>query len=220
MRTGVFAAFSAGKIFSGFPGFSAPTDRGARTAAGGFALTGRLFFCTDCAGHSNCVSGFAPNGRLLPAPESRGTRTAAGVFALSGRLLFCTGKPGRANCRRRVRPFRAESFSLNLSREDSPSADGGNVPRPAAGAKRKDNLRFSFLFELLPFPCFLIWRRLPTCDRSEMGERQSGYRSVSFSAFSQFTDSVLLHIRATLRRRDITVSRKSLAHCNARHLRG
>ena len=24
---------------------------------------------------------------------------------------------------------------------------------PAAGAKRKDNLRFSFLFELLPFPC-------------------------------------------------------------------
>ena len=23
---------------------------------------------------------------------------------------------------------------------------------PAAGAKRKDNLRFSFLFELLPFP--------------------------------------------------------------------
>ena len=41
------------------------------------------------------------------------------------------------------------------------------MPRPAAGAKRKDNLRFSFLFELLPFPCFLIWRRLPICDRCE-----------------------------------------------------
>ena len=41
--------------------------------------------------------------------------------------------------------------------------------------------------------------------------RQSGYLSVSFSAFSQFTDSVLLHIRFTLRRRDITVSRNSLA---------
>ena len=40
---------------------------------------------------------------------------------------------------------------------------------PAAGAKRKDNLRFSFLFELLPFPRFLIWRRLPTCDRCEKG---------------------------------------------------
>ena len=152
---GVFTAFSGGKIFSGFPGFSAPAERGARTAAGGFALTGRL--------------------------------------------LFCTGQPGCANCRRRVRPFRAESFSLNLS-GGSPSADGGSVAAPAAGAKRKDNLRFSFLFELLPFPCFLIWRRLPTCDRSETGVRQSGYRSVSFSAFSQFTDSVLLHIWATLRR--------------------
>ena len=31
-------------------------------------------------------------------------------------------------------------------------------------------------------------------------ERQSGYHSMSFSAFSQFTDSVLLHIRSTLRR--------------------
>ena len=36
---------------------------------------------------------------------------------------------------------------------------------------------------------------------------------------SQFTDSVLLHIRFTLRRRDITVSRNSLARCNGRHLR-
>ena len=69
---------------------------------------------------------------------------------------------------------RVEPFQHRLC-GDSPSADGGNVPRPAAGttpyprrwAKRKDNLRFSFLFELLPFPCFLIWRRLPTCDRSE-----------------------------------------------------
>ena len=110
------------------------------------------------------------------------------VFALSGRRLFCTGKPGCANCRRRVRPdraapflhrkagahelrqrvrpFRAGSFSLNLS--------GGfavcgrrDVAAPAAGAKRKGHLRFPFLFELLPFPCFLIWRRLPICDRCE-----------------------------------------------------
>ena len=92
------------------------------------------------------------------------------------------------------------------------------MPRPAAGAKRKDNLLFSFLFELLPFPCFLIWRRLPTCDRFEMGERQSGYLSVSFSAFSQFTDSVLLHIRFTLRRRGMTVPRNSLTRYTARHL--
>ncbi len=127
-------------------------------------------FGTGCPGYTNCVS----------------------VFALTGRLLFCTDPAGCANCRRRVRPFRAGSFSLNLS-GDSPSADGGNVPRPAAGAKRKDNLRFSFLFELLPFPCVLIRRRFPICDRFENRERQSGCCSVTFSAFSQFTDSVLLH---------------------------
>ena len=51
---------------------------------------------------------------------------------------------------------------------DSPSADGGSGAAPAAGAKRKDNLRFSFLFELLPFPYSLVWRRLPTCDRFEI----------------------------------------------------
>ena len=116
-----------------------------------------------------------------------------------GAAPFLHRLTGVRELRQRVRPFRAESFSLNLS-GGSPSADGGSVAAPAAGAKRKDNLRFSFLFELLPFPCFLIWRRLPTCDRSETGVRQSGYRSVSFSAFSQFTDSVLLHIWATLRR--------------------
>ena len=38
-----------------------------------------------------------------------------------------------------------------------------------------------------------------TATASKKGERQSGYCSVTFSAFSQFTDSVLLHIRATLR---------------------
>ena len=60
---------------------------------------------------------------------------------------------------------------------------------------------------------------MPTCDRCETGERQSGYLSVSFSAFSQFTDSVLLHIRLNLRRRGITVPRNSLTRYTARHLR-
>ena len=99
---GVFAAFSGGKIFSGFPGFSAPTQRGARTA------------------------------------------------------LACS-------------PFLGGEFFAEPQQGDSPSADGGSVAAPAAGAKRKDNLRFSFLFELLPFPCFLIRRRFPICDRFERG---------------------------------------------------
>ena len=162
------------------------------------------------------------------------------MFAPDGRLLFCTGKPGCANCRRRVRPdgaapflhrltgalelpqrvrpFRAESFSLNLS-EELRSAERGKVRRPPRGAKRKGHLRFPFLFELLPFPCFLIRRRFPICDRFENRERQSGYCSVTFSAFTQFTDSVLLHRWVHLSRRDITVSRNSLTRYTAWHLR-
>ena len=34
----------------------------------------------------------------------------------------------------------------------------------------------------------------------KIGERQSGYLSVCFATYSQFTDRLLLHIRATLRR--------------------
>ena len=49
----------------------------------------------------------------------------------------------------------------------SPRPAAGTTPYPRRWAKRKDNLRFSFLFELLPFPCFLIWRRFPICDRFE-----------------------------------------------------
>ena len=90
---------------------------------------------------------------------------------------------------------------------------------PAAGAKRKGHLRFPFLFELLPFPCLLARRKSESGDRFENGVRQSGYRSVSFSAFSQFTDSVLLHMRVYLRRRGMTVPRNPLARYTAWHLR-
>ena len=91
-----------------------------------------------------------------------------------------------------IRPVRAAVFFAEPQQGDSPSADGGNVAAPAAGAmpyprrgaKRKDNLRFSFLFELLPFP-WIVWRRLPTCDRCEIGERQRIFSSVSFAAYSQ-----------------------------------
>ena len=47
---GVFAAFSGGKIFSGFPGFSAPADRGARTALAGSPLTGGSFSAPESRG--------------------------------------------------------------------------------------------------------------------------------------------------------------------------
>ena len=99
-----------------------------------------------------------------------------------GRLLSLHRLSGALELRQRVRPNGAAPFlhrfsgALELPQACSPfpgrkfSAEpqreirrrcGGSVPRPAAGttpyprrwAKRKDNLRFSFLFELLPFPC-------------------------------------------------------------------
>ena len=140
------------------------------------------------------------------------------MFALSGRHLSLHRPSGIRELPQACSPLTGGEFFAEPQRGDSPSVDGGNVPRPAAGAKRKDNLRFSFLFELLPFP-WIVWRRLPICDRCEIGERQSGYCSVTFSAFSQFTDSVLLHRWVHLSRRDITVSRNSLTRYTAWHLR-
>ena len=82
-------------------------------------------------------------------------------------------------------PLTGGEFFAEIQRGDSPSADGGDVAAPAAGAKRKGHLRFPFLFELLPFPCFLIRRRFPICDRCETGERQRIFSSVSFATCSQ-----------------------------------
>ena len=137
-------------------------------------------------------------GTDFSAPAERGTRTAAGGFALTGRLLSLHRPSGVRELPQAGSPFPGGKVFAEPQRGIRRRC-GGNVAAPAAGAKRKDNLRFSFLFELLPFPCFLIWRRFPTCDRFENRERQSGYLSVCFATYSQFTDRLLLHIRATLR---------------------
>ena len=129
---------------------------------------------------------------FFAAPADRGARTASGVFALTGGTFSAPAERG-ARTASACSPLTGGEFSAEPQRGDSPSTDGGSVPRPAAGttpyprrwAKRKDNLRFSFLFELLPFPCFLIWRRFPICDRCEKGVRQRIFSSVSFATDSQ-----------------------------------
>ena len=97
------------------------------------------------------------------------------MFAPDGRLLLLHLLTGAHELPQAGSPLTGGEFFAEPQRGDSPSADGGSVAAPAAGtapyprrrAKRKGHLRFPFLFELLPFPCFLIWRRLPTCDRFE-----------------------------------------------------
>ena len=77
-----------------------------------------------------------------------------------------------------------------------------------------------FTIAAQPFHFSMGFAVSPVFLQLRKGERQSGYSCVCFAKYSQFTDSVLLHTRLNLRRRDIPVSRKSLARCNARHLRG
>ena len=87
----------------------------------------------------------------------------------------------------------------------------------ARRAKRIDTTCGGFYPLGTPVSTLGITRRRPeTGDRSENGVRQSGYSTVSFVKYSQFTDTVLLHMRFTLRRRDIPVSRNSFARCYAR----
>ena len=122
---------------------------------------------------------------IFSALTSWGTRTAAGVFAPDRAAAFSAPAERGTRTALAGSPLTGGEFFAEPQRGDSPSADGGSVAAPAAGAKRKDNLRFSFLFELLPFPCLLIRRRLPICDRFENRKRQRIFSSVFFATCSQ-----------------------------------
>ena len=98
------------------------------------------------AGHANCRRRVRPNGRLLFLHRLSGGRELPQAGSpLTGGVFFAEPQRGVALCGAR------------------------ETAAPAAGAKRKGHLRFPFLFGLLPFPCFLIWRRFPICDRFDMG---------------------------------------------------
>ena len=122
--------------------------------------------CIGGAGHTNCRRRVRPDGAApFPAPAERGARTASACSPFPGGAFSAPAERGTRTALA-CSPLTGGEFFAEPQREIRRRC-GRSVPRPAAGAKRKDNLRFSFLFELLPFPCFLIWRRLPTCDRCE-----------------------------------------------------
>ena len=87
------------------------------------------------------------------APAEWGARTAAGMFAPNGRHLFLHRLSGVLEPRRRFTLTGGE-FSAEPQQGIRRLRTAGTSPRPAAGAKRKGHLRFPFLFELLPFPCW------------------------------------------------------------------
>ncbi len=107
---------------------------------------------TEWLGYANCVSVFVLfRAAPFSAPESRGARTASACSSLTGGEFFAEPQQGIALCGAR----------------ESAAPAAGTTPYPRRWAKRKDNLRFSFLCGLLPFRCFLIWRRPETGDRFE-----------------------------------------------------
>ena len=91
-------------------------------------------------------------------------------------------------------------------------------PHPRRRGKRVDTYGFYPLNSR--FPLFLSLAQIADMWPLRNGERQSGYCSVSFVKHLQFTDRLLLHIRATLRKRGITVPHDSLARCYRQSLRG
>ena len=136
-------------------------------------FSGWNLFSTDCAGSTNCVSVFVPNGR--------------GVFCL----------------------YQAGELR---------SAERGRLPRPRLGQRGRDTCGFpSSLNSYLSLGDSTA--KIGEAGPLRKGERQSGYRCVCFAKYSQFTDSVLLHMRVNQRRRGMTMPRNPFARCNGRHLR-
>ena len=120
--------------------------------------------------------------------------------------LFSAPAGRDARTAQAVRPD-GRKVSRRTSAGSAPSADGGDVAVPAAGAKRKGHLRFPFLFELLPFLYFLVWRRLPTCDRFEITERQSGYSCVTFAnLFAAHRQRTATHVGSSMQARHTRVA--------------
>ena len=144
-------------------------------------------------------------------------------FTLSGRQLFSApAERGDANCHRRVRPIRAAPFQHRLSgacelplacssltggeffaepqRGDSPSADGGSVPRPAAGQEGRHQgfypLNSHFLLGESGADCRHVtaakrgtaedffYRRGAQCAPMPKPIRSAGYRTATQAVYS------------------------------------
>ena len=134
---------------------------------------------TGWLGYANCVSVFAPNGRLL----------------------FCTGKPGCTNCVSVFVPNGRRVFRLKSS-EELRSAERGDSPYPRRGAQEGWTPMVST--PSCESPRFLL---ASACHRTETRQRNVIFRRGDqcvrpFLYLYAVSDTLLLHIRFSLRRRD------------------
>ena len=158
----------------------------------GSVLSEPVLFCLKFFGHPFFRQ------RLGWAPEPRRR------FTLSGHLLSVSAC-GHASCVSNTPCPGGKIFAEPQRR--AALCGARETAASAAGTKRKGHLRFPFLFELLPFPYFLARRKSASGDRFENGVRQKIFSSVGaaigrpFPHLYAMPDSLLLHIRFTLRRR-------------------
>ena len=95
-----------------------------------------------------------------------------------------------------------------------------DVAAPAEGQQKgRTTCGFPSSLNSCRFPCFLIWRRLPTRDRFDMGNGRGCFLPCLSQHCCAVSDTVLLHMRFHLRGRDIPVSRNSFSRYSAQHLR-
>ena len=150
-----------------------------------FALTGRLLFCTDCAGHTNCRWRVRPNGAApFSAPDDRGTRTAAGGFALIGRLFFLHRLSGARELPQACSPLTGGKFFAEPQRGVA-LCGAREVAAPRGGGKKEGQPAVFLPLWTPTFPLFVSPAKIRERRPLRKGERQRIFSSVFFVTCSQ-----------------------------------
>ena len=139
------------------------------------------------------------------APSERGARTAAGGFALTGRLLSLHRLNGVRELPQAGSPLTGGKFFAEPQRGIRRLRTAGTCRAPRRGrtTQRKGQPAVSLPLWTPTFPLLPIsWAQIAyTVYRSGKGRTADGFPLPCLSyTCSQFTDSVPLHIQATLRR--------------------
>ena len=119
-------------------------------------------------------------------------------FTLATQLFSGTDPLGHTN-RAGGSPLTGGEFFAEPQRGIRRLRTAGTLRRPPRGQKGRDTCGFPSSLNSYLSLVGIAWVQTVDCV-SRKRTRQSGYSCVSFSAFSQFTDSVLLHRRVTQRR--------------------
>jgi len=169
------------------------------------------------AGGSPC-----PGGSFFQHRLSGGRELPQAGSPLTGSSLFQHRLSGGRELPQAGSPLTGGEFFAESQRGDSPSADGGNVPRPAAGQEGRHQGFYPLNSHFL-----LFLSLAQTGDRRPLrkGEWQRIFSTVGEHSvlpcpdIFAVSDNVLLHRWLSQRRRGMTVPRNSLARYYRQYLR-